>query len=250
MNAIFDTVNILLSRLASLGGSTNALHHARFALPHELAPLTSHTLDGQALLLGRTHLGGIYRVQPTPRRRELGNMLVCAPPRSGKSVLAISQLLTWPHSVVVVDIKGELYQNTAGYRATLGKVFCVDPTGFGHRYDPLAGMTDEDKLYAAAKNLLYDPKEAEGRSFTEWGILLEVLKWQACLALNRQSGARHCFLPFTRAMGKLDINPAAAAINAISPAIAQEMLDGAYDPALDYRENRFFANSWQSSRAR
>ena len=28
------------------------------------------------------------------------------------------------------------------------------------------------------------------------------------------------------------------------------MLDGAYDPALDYRENRYFANSWQSSRAR
>src|SRR5213082_2913918 len=135
MIRILDNVNILLSRLASLGGSTNELHHARFALPHELQSLTSHTLDEDALLLSRTHLGGIYRVTPTPQRRELGNMLVCAPPRSGKSVLAISQLLTWPHSVVVVDIKGELYQNTAGYRATLGKVFCVDPTGFGHRYD-------------------------------------------------------------------------------------------------------------------
>src|SRR5947209_18028455 len=99
MNRFLDTVNILLSRLSSLGGSTNALHHARFALPHELTPLTSHTLDGQALLLGRTHLGGIYRVQPTPRRPELGNLLVCAPPRSGTSVRAISQLLTCPHSV-------------------------------------------------------------------------------------------------------------------------------------------------------
>jgi type IV secretory pathway TraG/TraD family ATPase VirD4 len=27
-------------------------------------------------------------------------------------------------------------------------------------------------------------------------------------------------------------------------------LDGEYDPELDYRENRYFANSWQSSRAR
>jgi type IV secretion system protein VirD4 len=250
MRRILDNVNILLSRLSSLGAGTGELHHARFALPHELTPLLSHTLDEEALLLGRTHLGGIYRVQPTPKRRELGNMLVCAPPRSGKSVLAISQLLTWPHSVVVVDIKGELYQNTAGYRATLGRVFCVDPTGVGHRYDPLAGMTDEDKLYAAAKNLLFDPKEADGRSFTEWGILLEVLKWQACLELNRKMGTNHRLLPFTRAIGKLGINPAAAALSAISPALAREMLDGEYEQERDYRENKFFANSWQSSRAR
>src|SRR5437764_12178664 len=131
MKRFLTTFNIFMSRLSTLTARSGGLHHARFALPHELAPLTSHTLDGQALLLGRTHLGGIYRVQPTPRRRELGNMLVCAPPRSGKSVLAISQLLTWPHSVVVVDIKGELYQNTAGYRARLGKLFELDSEGVG-----------------------------------------------------------------------------------------------------------------------
>jgi type IV secretion system protein VirD4 len=245
-----DTISMLLSRLSSLGAGTGELHHARFAHPHELHSLTSHTLEEEALLLGRTHLGGLYRVTATPKRRELGNMLVCAPPRSGKSILAVSQLLTWPHSVVVVDIKGELYHHTAGYRATLGKVFCLDPTGVGHQYDPLAGQTSEDALYAAAKNLLYDPKEADGRSFTEWGTLLEVLKWQACLALNRQSGARHRLLPFTRHLSRLGINPAAAAINAISPALAREMLDGEYEPERDYRENKFFANSWQSSRAR
>src|SRR5215211_2356751 len=185
MNRFLDNVNILLSRLSSLSGPAGELHHARFALPHELKTLTSHTLDEEALLLGRTHLGGIYRVKATPKRRELGNMLVCAPPRSGKSILAMSQLLTWPHSVVVVDIKGELYQNTAGYRSTLGPVYVIDPRGYGHQYDPLEGLTDEEELYEAAKNLLLDPKEAEGRSFTEWGILLEVLKWQACVRLNR-----------------------------------------------------------------
>jgi len=139
-----------------------------------------------------------------------------------RELLAISQLLTWPHSVVVVDIKGELYQTTAGYRATLGNVFVLDPQGYGHRYDPLRDCTDEDALYAAAKNLLFDAKEAEGRAFTEQGILLEVLKWQACLELNRQTGSHYRLLPFTRALSKLGINPAAAAINAISPALAQE----------------------------
>src|SRR5919205_716608 len=130
MNSILDNVTIFMSRLHSLGGQSTKLHHARFAHPHELQPLISHTLDETALLLGTTRLGGIYRVTPTQKRRELGNMLVCAPPRSGKSILAISQLLTWPHSVVVVDIKGELYRNTAGYRARLGPVYVIDPTGY------------------------------------------------------------------------------------------------------------------------
>ena len=250
MKRFLENFTIVMSRLSTLTASSGGLHHARFALPHELASITSHTLDEEALLLGRTHLGGIYRVKGTQRRPELGNMLVCAPPRSGKSTLAISQLLSWPHSAVIVDIKGELYQNTAGYRATLGPVFVIDTEGYGHRYDPLAGIRSEGKLFGAAKNLLYEPKEAEGRSFTEWGILMEVLKWQACLELNRTMGTDHRLLPFTRALSKLGINTAAKALNAISPHIAQELLDGEYEEGLDYRDNKFFANSWQGSRAR
>ena len=250
MKRILTSVNILLSRLASLGGSNGQLHHARFGLAHELAQVTGHTLDGQHLLLGRSPLGGIYRVAPSKKRPELGHMLVIAPPRSGKSMLAASQILTWPGSLIIVDIKGELYQQTAWFRSTRGLVYVIDPRGLGNQYDPLGAITKEDDLFDAAKNLLYDPREGEGRSFTEWGILLEVLKWQACLELNRKTGSHHRFLPFSRALSKLGINPAAAAINAISPALAQELLDGEYDPEFDYRDNKYFANSWQGSRAR
>jgi hypothetical protein len=73
MIRILDNVNILFSRLGSLRGQSAKLHDARFALPHELHSLTSHMLDEEALLLGRTHLGGIYRLKPTRERRELGN---------------------------------------------------------------------------------------------------------------------------------------------------------------------------------
>jgi type IV secretion system protein VirD4 len=59
-----------------------------------------------------------------------GNVLVDALTRGGKGLLAISQLLTWPHSVVVLDIKGELYDATAAYRKTKGPVFVIDPEGF------------------------------------------------------------------------------------------------------------------------
>jgi len=250
MIPLLDNLNIIFTQLASWRPNAGELHHARFARAHELKPLTTHTLDETALLLGRTYLGGIYRVTPTKNRRELGHMLVAAPPRSGKSVLAVSQILTWPHSLIIIDIKGELYRQTAGYRSTLGPVYVLDPRGLGHQYDPLGNITNEDELYASAKNLLYDPREGEGRSFTEWGILLEVLKWQACLELNRQHGTHYRLLPFTRHLARLGINPAAAAINAISPTLARALLDGEYDPELDYRENRYFANSWQSSRAR
>jgi type IV secretion system protein VirD4 len=250
MKRFLENFNIVLSRLSSLHSHTGQLHHARFALAHELKPLTGHTFDEEALLLGRTHLGGIYRVKASKDRRELGHCLVVAPPRSGKSVLAASQILTWPGSLIIVDIKGELYQKTAGYRATIGPVFCLDPRGVGHQYDPLGNITTEDALYESAKNLLYDPKEAEGRSFTEEGILLEVLKWQACLTLNRNRRTRYRLLPFSRVMSKLGINPAASVMNAIAPALAREMLDGVYEPERDYRENKYFANSWQSSRAR
>src|SRR5918912_2143677 len=191
MRRILDNVNIFMSRVGSLRGEARRLHHARFAHPHELHPLVSHSLDEEALLIGRTHLGGIYRVRKTAKRRELGNMMVVAPPRHGKSQLAKNQLLTWPHSVVAVDLKGELYQDSGGFRSTLGPVYVIDLRGNGDQYDPLRNCTDEESLYDAAKNILYDPHEGNGRSFTEWGILLEVLKWQACLELNRKTGGRH-----------------------------------------------------------
>src|SRR2546423_9757750 len=111
---VLDTLNSMFSRLASLRGEARMLHHARFARPHELTSLITHSLDEEALLIGRTHLGGIYRVRTTPNRRELGNMMVIAPPRTGKTQLGITQLLTWPHSVVAVDLKGELNQDSAG----------------------------------------------------------------------------------------------------------------------------------------
>ena len=73
-------------------------------------------------------------------------MLVCAPPRMGKSLLAISQLLTWPHSVIVNDVKGELYEATAGYRSTFSDVYVIDFQGYGNAYDPLSGKTTEDEF--------------------------------------------------------------------------------------------------------
>src|SRR5918992_4311054 len=115
------TVVVLFNRIKSFFQHSASLHHARFAALHELSMLLTDRFDEPSLLLGVSRFNHLLRVQPTKTRRELGNLLIVAPTRAGKGLLATSQLLTWPHSVIVNDIKGELYTQTAGYRATIGK---------------------------------------------------------------------------------------------------------------------------------
>src|SRR5260370_11964996 len=120
-------------------GFDRRLHRSRFAAYAEKASITASNPPPVSLLIGANRLKQFYLVQPTQERRELGNMLVVAPTRGGKGLLAVSQILTWGGSIVINDLKGDLFSQTAGYRATLGKVFVIDPRGIGHRYDPLQG---------------------------------------------------------------------------------------------------------------
>src|SRR5215471_17386647 len=118
------------------------LHRARFAHIGEVWPLLSATFPLEGVLLGTRRFlfsKRLETVRQTKQRPELGNFLIVAPTRSGKGLLAVSQLLTWHHSVIVNDIKGDLFTQTAGFRSLLGPVYVLDPTGTGHRYDPLAG---------------------------------------------------------------------------------------------------------------
>ena len=78
---------------------TPQLFTDRFADPHEVDPLVSHTwLNETGLLLGVTSFNQALSVRTSKQRRELGNVLVDALTRGGKGLLAISQLLTFPAS--------------------------------------------------------------------------------------------------------------------------------------------------------
>jgi type IV secretion system protein VirD4 len=72
---------------------------------------------------------------------EPGHLLTVAPTRSGKGRCHIvPNLLSWPHSAVVLDVKGENYELTAGWRASeLGqKVVRFAPfSPGGARWNPL-----------------------------------------------------------------------------------------------------------------
>jgi type IV secretion system protein VirD4 len=102
------------------------------------------------------------------------HVLAFAPTRSGKGVgLVLPTLLSWPHSVVVHDIKGENYALTAGWRARdLGsrilKFEATSNDGSSAKFNPLAEVrlrTDyEVQDVQNIVNMLVDPdgKGAEG----------------------------------------------------------------------------------------
>ncbi len=77
------------------------------------------------------------------------HVLVEAPTRSGKGTgIVIPNLLTWQGSTVVLDVKRENYDASAGFRAHYGQqVFLFNPTdreGRTARYNPLAYIDRAD----------------------------------------------------------------------------------------------------------
>ncbi|MGS0754107.1 type IV secretory system conjugative DNA transfer family protein [Roseateles sp. GG27B] len=114
---------------------------ARFANASEV--MRAGLLDrpaaaGPSILIGR------YRGRFLALPGQLSVML-SAPTRSGKGVgVVIPNLLNWPDSVVVLDIKGENYDATAGYRAECGQaVFAFSPfddAARSHRWNPLTAV--------------------------------------------------------------------------------------------------------------
>jgi type IV secretion system protein VirD4 len=241
----------LLSRVNALLPKTPQLFSDRFAHPHEVDPLVSPNWQQETgLLLGVSAFNQVLSVSSTPKRRELGNVLVDALTRGGKGLLAISQLLTWPHSVVVLDIKGELYDATAAYRKTLGPVFVIDPEAVGHQFDPLHGRTTERQLYAAAKYLLYEAGERDP-IFIERGMKMVTQLFLAAREENRLAGnERYRLLPYAGQLMNLPINQVAAHLHAVSPALAIKFLSGVYNPEKDYDEKKFLTSSWETATSR
>src|SRR5262249_34417818 len=106
---------------------------ARWASEAELAGAGLRAEQG--VMLGRE--GGRLLVFGGPE-----HVMLHAPTRSGKGVgVVIPNLLTWPDSVVVLDVKRENWEASAGFRAAHGQeVILFDPLdaeGRTARFNPL-----------------------------------------------------------------------------------------------------------------
>ena len=92
---------------------------ARWATGGEIRKAKLHATTG--LILGKKAGQLLTNNEPV-------HALVVAPTRSGKGVgIVIPNLLTWPGSVIVLDIKHENYQRTAGARAQTQPVYMWSP---------------------------------------------------------------------------------------------------------------------------
>jgi type IV secretion system protein VirD4 len=251
VNAGLHKASSTISWLNALLPKAPQLYSDRFAHPHELDSLVSPDWQQEAgLLLGLSNFNQVLSVRGTPKRRELGNVLVTALTRGGKGLLAVSQLLTWCHSVVVIDIKGELYYYTAGFRRTLGPVYVIDPEGVGNQFDPLHGRTTERQLYASAKYLLYQAGERDP-IFIERAIRMLTQLFLAGREENRQAGyEKYRLLPYAGQLMNLPINQVAAHLRTVDPLIATKFLSALYDPEKDYDEKRFLTSCWETATSR
>jgi type IV secretion system protein VirD4 len=220
-----------------------ALHRARFAHTSEVWPLLSPSFAPGGVLLGTRRFllsKRLVTVRRTKQRREIGNVLIVAPTRSGKGLLAVSQLLTWHHSVIVNDIKGDLFTQTAGFRSLLGPVYVLDPTGVGHTYDPLQGKATEDALYASAVHLLH---KAEGPDiFTQRATTMLACIFEAAI---REGVAA---LPYARAMLRAGPMVCAERLQSISSELATRLLDVSLEHANP--NDPFLLSAWGTLTAR
>jgi type IV secretion system protein VirD4 len=220
------------------------LHRARWASRHDLhllrvKPAPDGLSPAQGLILGR--LGQEWLVvRSQPQQRELGGVLVVGRPRSGKGLLAVSQIVgAWEqHSLVCTDLKGELHAATAGWRARSGNVIVLDPTGVGHRFDPLASRNTEDDLYRAAQDILHVDGEGDGQAFTE-----RAASMLAAIFVAAKREEIPC-LPYARELIRLGLRSAGERLDRIDPLLCQQLLGDAIADA-DW-ENRFLTGSWQT----
>jgi type IV secretion system protein VirD4 len=98
----------------------------------------------KGLILGKT--AGKFLMTWAPKF-----LLLIAPTRSGKGVgIIIPNLLNWPDSVIVSDIKGENFDVTSGFRAAHGqavyKFAPFDPKSETHCWNPLS-YVDRDPRF-------------------------------------------------------------------------------------------------------
>jgi type IV secretion system protein VirD4 len=177
------------------------------------------------------------------------HVLVFAPTRSGKGVgLVLPTLLSWRHSALVLDIKGENHALTAGWRASQGqRIFKFDPTAISGsvRFNPLAEVrVGSDHEIADAQNIAAMIIDPEGKGLKDFwmksgfawltaGILHTLYRMQ------REHGRRATLSDVGRNMsapgdgievmlqGMLDFDHGRTAINNLVHQAAQTMLDRA-----------------------
>lgn len=117
---------------------------AHFASRADLAKAGLLKPGADGVIIGRS--GGRFLYL-----RGLQHVIMTAPTRTGKtSSIAIPVLLSYGHSAVVMDLKGELFQATSGYRRSQGqairKFAPYAEDGRTHRFNPFLSLSSDPRV--------------------------------------------------------------------------------------------------------
>ncbi len=99
------------------------------------------------------------------------HMLVFAPTRSGKGVgIVMPTLLCWSESVLVNDIKGELWELSSGFRERVLGQRCIrfsPATADSARFNPLDEIREDMNIIKDAQNIALMVVDPEGRGLED-----------------------------------------------------------------------------------
>lgn len=118
--------------------------NARFATRSDLAKAGLLKKTPEGVIIGKHGRNYLYL-------SGLQHVIVTAPTRSGKTTsIAIPVLLTYEHSMVVMDLKGELFQAASGYRQRQGQtIYKFAPyaeDGRTHRFNPFQCVSSDPRI--------------------------------------------------------------------------------------------------------
>ncbi|MEJ1962238.1 MAG: conjugal transfer protein TraG [Gammaproteobacteria bacterium] len=155
----------LVAALAAIFGSVWRARQSKLVTTYGSARWASHRdvvhsglLTSAGVFLGT--LGERYLRHDGPE-----HVMAFAPTRSGKGVgLVVPTLLSWPHSAVIHDIKGENWQLTAGFRSRFSHCLLFNPTDArSAAYNPLLEVrrgAQEVRDVQNIADILVDPEGA------------------------------------------------------------------------------------------
>ena len=160
-------VALAFRRTRKAAGEKNDLHgSAHWAEPEEV--------EATGLLPNEKNAGGVFFGDYDAQYlRHAGpeHILAFAPTRSGKGVgIILPTLLSWKHSVLVNDIKGECWHFTAGWRSKALGQRCIkfDPANPGSaRFNPLAEIRMDGNLIKDVQNIATMIVDPDGKGLND-----------------------------------------------------------------------------------
>ncbi len=167
MLSLLMPVALAFRRTRKAAGEKNDLHgSAHWAEPDEV--------EATGLLPNEKNAGGVFFGDYDDQYlRHAGpeHILAFAPTRSGKGVGIIQPtLLSWKHSVLVNDIKGECWHFTAGWRSKALGQRCIkfDPANPGSaRFNPLAEIRMDGNLIKDVQNIATMIVDPDGKGLND-----------------------------------------------------------------------------------